>query len=265
MVTLNKAKRVQSMRKRKAAHSVFLQNLAMNSLMIVGCALLLYTPTKQFLFLHLPNVLSCLSSPKCVFVLVNVIVVYLVGESRLNGHEGSSRRSSLISDVYYEYVGRARAQRELVTSPSIPTQEKSTEVACEVERQIVAVDKVVSLDDEVVAGQTERGIVVVDDETTLFEDEAVESESASESVIVVDEITTSFEDDIVEQEEQRVINENENNEEKVEEQVEDKIEVIEEKGGRGAGDELNRRIEDFIARVNRQRQLEIQSLVSCKA
>ncbi|CAI0627382.1 unnamed protein product [Linum tenue] len=170
----------------------------MNSLMIVGCALLLYTPTKQFLFLHLPNVLSCLSSPKCVFVLVNVIVVYLVGESRLSGHEGSSRRSSRISDVYDEYVGRARAQRE-------------------------------------------RGIVVVDDETTLFEDEAVESESDSESVIVVDEITTSFEDEIVEQEEQK------------------------EKGGRGAGDELNRRIEDFIARVNRQRQLEIQSLVSCKA
>ncbi|CAI0627381.1 unnamed protein product [Linum tenue] len=193
------------MRKRKAAHSVFLQNLAMNSLMIVGCALLLYTPTKQFLFLHLPNVLSCLSSPKCVFVLVNVIVVYLVGESRLSGHEGSSRRSSRISDVYDEYVGRARAQREL-------------------------------------------------------------SESDSESVIVVDEITTSFEDEIVEQEEQSVINENVNNEEKVKEQlVEDKIEDIEEKGGRGAGDELNRRIEDFIARVNRQRQLEIQSLVSCKA
>ncbi|CAI0381327.1 unnamed protein product [Linum tenue] len=164
----------------------------MNSLMIVGCTLLVYSPTKQFFFLHLPYILSCLSSPKCVFLLVNVIVVFLVGESRLSGYN-NSRRSSSTSDFYDEYIRRARAQRK-----------------CEIA--------------------------------------SIESETS-------------------EQEEQQVlVNEDAKNGDEVEEQVEEKIEAaVEEVEAKGGGDELNRRIEDFIARVNRRRQLEIQSLVSCKA
>ncbi|CAI0381326.1 unnamed protein product [Linum tenue] len=170
----------------------------MNSLMIVGCTLLVYSPTKQFFFLHLPYILSCLSSPKCVFLLVNVIVVFLVGESRLSGYN-NSRRSSSTSDFYDEYIRRARAQRKSITS-------SSSEIA------------------------------------------SIESETS-------------------EQEEQQVlVNEDAKNGDEVEEQVEEKIEAaVEEVEAKGGGDELNRRIEDFIARVNRRRQLEIQSLVSCKA
>ncbi|CAL1355079.1 unnamed protein product [Linum trigynum] len=245
------------MRKRKAAHSALLQNLVMNSLMIVGCTLLVFSPTKQLFFLHLPYILSCLSSPKCVFLLVNVIVVFLVGESRLSGYN-NSRRSSSTSDVYDEYIRRARAQRKSITSSSTPSQENLVEVACEVERQIVVVDKATSLDGE-------TGIIIVDDETPLVEDEVVESQIGSE-IITSGEIG-SIEREISEQEEQQVlVNEDAKNGEEAEEQVEEKIEAaVEEVEAKGGGDELNRRIEDFIARVNRRRQLEIQSLVSCKA
>ncbi|CAN1295142.1 hypothetical protein LINPERPRIM_LOCUS22734 [Linum perenne] len=145
--------------------------------------------------------MSCLSSHKCVFLLVNAIVVFLlVGESRLERLIGWSESSSAVDDVYDEYIRRSRAVREesvVVVSPA-----------------------------------------PVDETTSLF---PVEVEVADEAIPVHD-------DEVEEEEEKQVI--------VCEEKEEEKI----------GGDELNKRIEEFIARVNRQRQVETSQLfVSCKA
>ncbi|CAN1137228.1 hypothetical protein LINPERHAP2_LOCUS9923 [Linum perenne] len=208
--TLSKAKRVQA---RKASTSTststdhHLQNLVLNSLVVLGFSLFWYSHTKEFVSQHVPDLMSCLSSHKCVFLLVNAIVVFLlVGESRLERLIGwSESSSSPVDDVYDEYIRRSRAVREesvVVVSPP-PVDETTSLFHVEVE----AADEAIPVHDE----------VEEDDEMASFHDAEV--------------------DDDVEKEEEKI-----------------------------GGDELNKRIEEFIARVNRQRQVETSQLfVSCKA
>ncbi|CAN1295143.1 hypothetical protein LINPERPRIM_LOCUS22734 [Linum perenne] len=208
--TLSKAKKVQA---RKASTSTststdhHLQNLVLNSLVVLGFSLFWYSHTKEFVSQHVPDLMSCLSSHKCVFLLVNAIVVFLlVGESRLERLIGWSESSSAVDDVYDEYIRRSRAVREesvVVVSPA-----------------------------------------PVDETTSLF---PVEVEVADEAIPVHDDEVEEEEVDDDVEEKQVIV---------CEEKEEEKI----------GGDELNKRIEEFIARVNRQRQVETSQLfVSCKA
>ncbi|KAE8724962.1 Gap junction beta-4 protein isoform 1 [Hibiscus syriacus] len=59
---------------------------------------------KQFLSIYLPCIWSSFSNPKCLFIVVNVIVIFLVGESGVVG----SNKSPADGDVYDEYVERSR-------------------------------------------------------------------------------------------------------------------------------------------------------------
>ncbi|CAN0929198.1 hypothetical protein LINGRAHAP2_LOCUS36930 [Linum grandiflorum] len=202
MVTLSKAKRVQS-----ARWAIGLQNLVLNSLVVMGFSLLLYSPTKQLVLLHVPNLVSCLTSHACVFLLVNIIVVFLlVGESRLESLVGRwqllESSSTSGGDAYDEYIRRARTVKE-----EEPVVVKEEETQVEVEAA---------------------------DETVSFHDAEVGEEVEDKQVIVCEEKV----------------------EEEVEEEEEEERKEVEEVG---KGDELNRRIEEFIARVNRQRQIEIGS------
>ncbi|XP_072999856.1 uncharacterized protein [Typha latifolia] len=60
---------------------------------------------KLFFLVSLPNMVASLFEPKCLFILCNLIVLFLVGESKLS-------RSSSAPDIYEEYMRRNKSKRE---------------------------------------------------------------------------------------------------------------------------------------------------------
>ncbi|KAM7269630.1 hypothetical protein ACFE04_025127 [Oxalis oulophora] len=173
--------------------------LTLNSLALVICSLISSNPfyfllssIKHF-FISLPYIWTALLfSPKCLFIVVNVIVAFLVLESKLFGAK-STRSSSPANEIYDEYIEKRKQQlREIRQVP--PT---SDIVLVEVEQQKESVY-----------------------ETSCLE----EQENVTENEKVVEQV----------------------GKEKGKDQL--------------PTEELNRRIEDFISRVNRQRLLESRSL-----
>ncbi|XWS47787.1 hypothetical protein CRYUN_Cryun13aG0015200 [Craigia yunnanensis] len=71
----------------------------------------LFSSMKDLLFISLPKMSSILYSPKILFLVGNLIVVVLIGESKY-----FASGSSLSGDVYYdEYVDRSRTLRNSST------------------------------------------------------------------------------------------------------------------------------------------------------
>ncbi|XP_022756027.1 uncharacterized protein LOC111303832 [Durio zibethinus] len=71
----------------------------------------LFSSMKDFLFISLPKTSSILYSPKLLFLVGNLIVVVLIGESKF-----FASASSLPGDVYYnEYVDQSRNLRNSST------------------------------------------------------------------------------------------------------------------------------------------------------
>ncbi|KAF5185370.1 hypothetical protein FRX31_025042 [Thalictrum thalictroides] len=138
-----------------------------------------------------------ISSPKCLFILCNIIVVVLIGESKLVG--GS--KSSPTTDIYDEYMNRSIALRKVRNSSSTTIVKKK--------------EKVVRMD------------TVDDNVKQSGYDEAVYEE-------------------VVEGDKGGVVVEEEASEKKLE--IDEKLDL--------PAEELNKRVEDFIARVNKQRRLE---------
>ncbi|KAM0934869.1 hypothetical protein DsansV1_C30g0215081 [Dioscorea sansibarensis] len=130
---------------------------------------------------------NIVSGPKCLFFLFNIIIIFLVGESKLS-------KSSPAPDIYEEYVKRNERLRKL----DMEDKKEATMIEEKKER----------------------------DEEIQKEEEKKENEE----MLVCDE------------------------EEDMEGEEEDEGMPLE---------ELNRRAEDFIARVNMQRRLEASMLVSC--
>ncbi|KAF3432387.1 hypothetical protein FNV43_RR27127 [Rhamnella rubrinervis] len=161
------------------------------------------------LFMSLPSIWSSFFNPKCLFVVVNVIVVFLVGESKFLG----SSHSSPATDIYSEYLERSQSLKGQRRQSSSTTFQEKKE------------DKNLKLD-EYYSAVVER----VDD---IKEVEAKEDE--------VDEFEDCKEDD---GDENNIVDDHHQQERDGEEEV-----------GLPA-EELKRRVEDFIARVNKQRRLE---------
>ncbi|XP_042507991.1 uncharacterized protein LOC122084050 [Macadamia integrifolia] len=65
----------------------------------------LFSSSKSFLFISIPKMRSFLFNPKCLFIVCNIIIVFLVGESKLMG---SSSSSSSSADIYDEYMKRSQ-------------------------------------------------------------------------------------------------------------------------------------------------------------
>lgn len=61
---------------------------------------------KNFLFTSLPNISSFFVNPKCLFIVVNVIVVFLVGESKI-----VSSNSSPVNELYDKQVEMSQSLR----------------------------------------------------------------------------------------------------------------------------------------------------------
>ncbi|KAM0962225.1 hypothetical protein ACFX13_021809 [Malus domestica] len=211
----------------------FLYSLIVHALIAVTCSLLcsysysfpsLHT-IKHLLFISLPNSWSGFINPKCLFIVVNFIVVFLIGESRLS----SGKQSSPVTEMYNEYVERSRNLRR----PLSTFREKKEERTLPEMLNPINKGNAESIEDkEVDEGKQ-------DDKHDHDHDE--------------EDFKECGEND-----------EEEKEEEKMEGKMEEKEEREEDEALMPA-EELNKRVEDFIARVNKQRWLEARYLVCCKA
>ncbi|GMJ09913.1 hypothetical protein HRI_004660500 [Hibiscus trionum] len=158
---------------------------------------------EQFLLTSLPCVWSSFSNPKCLFIVVNVIVIFLVGES---GVVAGSNKSPASGDVYNEYIERSRRSVRGVGAGSNE-------------------DKGLECKEEMVTCESEST-----EEVIRFKSESAEEQTR---------------EDIAEENGKEIVED---------EQV---VEL--------PAEELHKRVEEFIARVNKQRRIEAQLLVCCNA
>ncbi|XAR64368.1 hypothetical protein NMG60_11024676 [Bertholletia excelsa] len=196
-----KAEQLPAMKSYKK--SQFLSNLVLHSITALISTLLCSFPfwypklcssVEQFFLVSLPNFKASFFNPKCLFVLGNAIIVFLVGESKLAG-SGSYPPAG---EIYDEYAERMRTMHE---------------VSVHVERK-----------DENVGFETEESLEMIEDKYMIEEEQAEEAQARD----------PDGDDHESEEEEQ-------------------------EESGLPA-EELNKRVEDFIAMFNRQRWLEAREL-----
>ncbi|MBA0791733.1 hypothetical protein Gohar_016298 [Gossypium harknessii] len=260
-----KAKKIQAMKKyRKTQFSShnFLHFVAVFGILILSSFWSinpsLCSSMKQFVIISLPCIWSSFFDPKCLFIVVNVIVVFLVGESGLVGSKVSPGR-----DVYDEYVERNRRVRGVSVSTTVP-REVGDYKAMDSEEGKGGFAQTEEEEEE--KGLFEVKEVITSEAESGEEEQTREVEEEEEGLFEVKDVITSKVDPL---EEERTC-----------EIKEEKwlIEVIKEtktwkvEHGRSIVEdhqeielpEFNKRVEEFIARVNKQRWMEAQSLVSCK-
>ncbi|KAE8023723.1 hypothetical protein FH972_009391 [Carpinus fangiana] len=165
---------------------------------------------KHFLFISLPNISAFFVNPKCLFIVVNVIVVFLVGESRLVGSN-----SSPVDEIRDQYVERSCGLRGH-SSSALQLQEIKEEGSTSEVHD--------NGDCQVLLEQKEERKFTDQDGVNMVEDKEVLKEEEEEEVVKAEG------DDDHEEEE-------------------------EEEAGLPA-EELKKRAEEFIARVNKQMWLE---------
>nr|XP_010927757.1 uncharacterized protein LOC105049719 [Elaeis guineensis] len=182
-----KMERLQAMKRYRRRQRQFLPSPIQYFVAILLLGLLLSSPLwhptifsslKLFYFAFLPNLHATVFGPKCLFIVCNLIVVFLVSESKLS-------KSSLSPDIYEEYMNRNTNRWRLST------------------------------------GESKKGSAF----KKAFAEEGEEEKGGGGW-----------------------------------EEVEGGYEELDEEGKKGL-DELNRRVEDFIARVNKQRRLEARMLL----
>jgi hypothetical protein len=208
----------------------------------------MYSCIKNFME-SLPCVISVVIAPKCLFVFSNIIVMYLVSESKL-----SRRRSNKMQKASVDTAARdedmlqdSQKQEEVVLAEALlpmiigeSNQEQENEMAMVVYEEK---DAPVGNGDVVpmlIAMGEERETYVVNDKIVLhFVDEAHEEIQEGELEMDQGEAMGAH--------------------------MEQEHTVDGEVGERDLppADELNRRVEDFIARFNMERQLESRMLVCC--
>lgn len=71
----------------------------------------IFSSLKFFYFVSLPNLRAIVFGPKFLFIVCNLIVVFLIGESKLS-------KSSLTHDIYEEYMSRNTNLQRFSTSES---------------------------------------------------------------------------------------------------------------------------------------------------
>ena len=110
----------QAIKKSKKSNKQQLVDKFMYTFIVFTCSIFcsspfwlpyLFSSMKDFLFISLPKMSSILYSPKLLFLVGNLIVVVLIGESKY-----FASGSSLSGDMYYdEYVDRSRSLRNSST------------------------------------------------------------------------------------------------------------------------------------------------------
>ncbi|KAL6350077.1 hypothetical protein AAG906_004012 [Vitis piasezkii] len=100
-------------------NSQFLHNLIVYSLTSLVCSLFfsyphwfpsLWLSINHFLFTSLPNIWSFFFNPKCIFLVGNTIILFLIGEWKLLGSQSPA------AEIYDEYAERSRASRRVLSA-----------------------------------------------------------------------------------------------------------------------------------------------------
>lgn len=210
-----KSEKAGAMKSSSDQHYQFIYHIFIHSVIALTCLFLCSYPLwfnsfSYFVFIYVPQFWSSFLSPKCLFIVVNVIVFFLVGESKLHSSNSSSPRgSSTTSDVIYsEYVERSQSLRRCRVVDEEINKEESSKLMDQIK-----------LNDEI-----ENRTVVI--------------ELNKEVIGVVEP------------------HKEENN--KQEEEDEEIYRDQEEYCGLPA-EELNKRAEEFIAKINKQRWLEARA------
>lgn len=228
------------MKSYKKSH--FVDSLILHFLVALTCSVVcsypLWGPSlsssmKHFFLISLPYMWSYVFNPKCLFVVVNVIVIFLVKESNL-----ISTSSSIEGEIYNEYVERSRSLRRVSTPRQTRDQIKPVEVELKEESKVE--------NNKAFEEEKEIEEIVEDYKEALEEDEKVEG----------NDVDVKEDEKIVEEEEKVELAP-----EIVEEKSEKGKEKMEEEVGILPAEELNKRVEAFIARVNKQRWIEANSVV----
>ncbi|XVF77794.1 hypothetical protein PTKIN_Ptkin14bG0075100 [Pterospermum kingtungense] len=242
--------------KKRYRKTQFLHNILVHMLAGLGCSLFFSNPswfptlcssTKHFFLTSLPCIWSSSFNPKCLFVVVNVIVIFLVGESRLGG----TNSPSPARDIYNEYIERSRSLREVsLSTPQEKIRQPKGKRVEKMENEAELKVEVKTAEDKEVNSNGENEALV---ERKFLEHSGDWQER-------VDSKSPAFSEKLGGKEE---INEEDKEigrkEETPGEIVEEKErEIVEEDVGILPAEELNKRVEEFIARVNRQRWLEAQ-------
>lgn len=116
------------MKKHKSSHLApsnnhLILNLLTAAMCILVCSNHLSLPSSSlepymnhFLSITLPHIKSTFLHPKCLFIVVNAIVVFLIGESRLR-----ALPSSPADDLYVEYIDRiSRGNKGFKVHDAVP-------------------------------------------------------------------------------------------------------------------------------------------------
>ncbi|KAJ7957522.1 Zinc finger E-box-binding homeobox 1 [Quillaja saponaria] len=202
-------------------------NSILHCFIALTCFLLSYAywfPSNHFVFVYVPNMWASLLKPKCLFIVVNVIVVLLVGESKFVNSHASSRRT----EIYDEYVER---------------------------RQNMRGEYYINTVQEMKINITKENVKIVEHD----HEEVVQKKEVKEVVMEHD-----HQEIVPKKEVKEVVMEHDHQEVVQRKEVKEVVKVgdvgNEDQGREGddglPAEELNKRVEEFIARVNRQRRLE---------
>ncbi|GLU06246.1 hypothetical protein SLE2022_232930 [Rubroshorea leprosula] len=214
--------------------NLFVYNLVLHFLAALICSLLwsypyrfpsLHSSMKHFCLISLPCIWSSFFNPKCLFVVVNVIVIFLVGESKL-----VSTSSSPSDDIYNEYIERSRSLRRSVSTSH---------------------DKSMTIKDEKVEDEKEVELIIKEVSSVENKQEEEEEKENHEKVETVEEEDEEKEKE-GEEEAARVpltLMKGEHKERRDKDEEEDELPI----------EELNKKVEEFIARVTKQWRLEVNS------
>lgn len=184
----------------------------------------LFWALQYFICVSLPNIGASLVGPKCLFIVCNMIVIFLVHESNLL----RSPPSSPTSEIHDEFVKFSRRARRPSTIEE--KEERKLEVSS-VEESVEMIGEVVEEDKK-------------DKEEEQELEEEKEEERKEES----------------EQEEEEAQEEQEEEQEEKAEEDKGGVDVGGNEEHELPADVLNRMSEDFIQRVNKQWRLEVQMM-----
>ncbi|CAN6360858.1 unnamed protein product [Urochloa humidicola] len=219
----------------------------------------MYSCIKIFLD-SLPSVVSAVIAPKCLFIFSNIIVVFLVSESKLSrrrsklkntGNESAARDWNMLQDTHkQEEVNLTEVLLPAITGEG--KQEQDNMLA------MIAYEG----KDAPVGNEDVKMLIVVDEEqeNSVGKDGLMMNqceEKMNQLVLYnINEVLDEVEDGgNLELELGEELSGDVQQEDPVEEEVEE--------WDLPPADELNRRVEDFIARFNMERQLEEAGMLVC--
>ncbi|PUZ67052.1 hypothetical protein GQ55_3G400300 [Panicum hallii var. hallii] len=197
--------------------------VALTFLSMVALSPNMYTYLRAFFMESLPPVVSAVVTPKCLFVFSNIIVVFLISESKLSRANIAARNESVLN-------GYHKQEEVLVTEALLPAIPEDT-------KQGLQSSMVMEVGEEQDAAAVNEALKM---------DQQCEDEVIHAGVYRVDELQTEVEEEV-----SAGVGQDCSAEEELEER------------GLPPADELNRRVEDFIARFNMERQLEEAQMLEC--